>query len=85
MQERLQHFVAYVCASEKHVSHLLLGFGTLFLITLLQLGWLAVLQASNGKPGRQSKPFPAWGGKLGESLLSLFCSCADEEGVLCER
>lgn len=50
------------------------------IIPLLQPGWLAVLQALNGKPGQQSKPFPAWGGKLCESLWSLSWSCAYGEG-----
>lgn len=67
MQERLQHFVAYVCASKKHVSHLLLGFGTLLLITLLQPHWLAGQHASNGKLGQQSGPFPARDAKLSKS------------------
>lgn len=41
--ERLQHFVAYVCAREEHVSHLLFGTEVLFLTTLVQPGWLMVL------------------------------------------
>lgn len=85
MQERLQHFVAYVCASEKRVSHLLLGFGILFPVTLLLPGWLVVPQVSSGeKAGQQSRASPAWSGNTHESLWSLLRHCACGEHALQE-